>query len=80
MHRHDNREEEPEWFTGGPSSQSETIELRGFDDHREETVEEEEPAEEEVEEEAGQAEEEMDRGENLETVNPVDEKPRSSSG
>ncbi|XP_051997413.1 eukaryotic translation initiation factor 4E transporter-like isoform X1 [Xyrauchen texanus] len=25
-------EEEPEWFTGGPTSQSETIELIGFDD------------------------------------------------
>ncbi|XP_026116624.1 eukaryotic translation initiation factor 4E transporter-like isoform X3 [Carassius auratus] len=25
-------EEEPEWFSGGPSSQSETIELIGFDD------------------------------------------------
>lgn len=25
-------EEEPEWFSGGPTSQSETIELRGFDD------------------------------------------------
>ena len=31
--RHYNRypEEEPEWFTGGPSSQSETIELHGFE-------------------------------------------------
>ena len=28
-HRHE--EEAPEWFTEGPSSQSETIELRGFD-------------------------------------------------
>ncbi|XP_064618979.1 eukaryotic translation initiation factor 4E transporter-like isoform X2 [Lineus longissimus] len=25
-------EEEPEWFTGGPHSQSDTIELRGFED------------------------------------------------
>lgn len=25
-------EEEPEWFSGGPTSQSETIELIGFDD------------------------------------------------
>ena len=25
------REAEPEWFTGGPSSQNETIELHGFD-------------------------------------------------
>lgn len=25
-------EEEPEWFSGGPTSQSETIELTGFDD------------------------------------------------
>lgn len=24
-------EKEPEWFTGGPSSQTDTIELRGFD-------------------------------------------------
>ncbi|CAG0914100.1 unnamed protein product [Notodromas monacha] len=35
-HRHHNRyhhaEEEPEWFTGGPTSQNETIELHGFDD------------------------------------------------
>lgn len=28
----DNRDEEPEWFSGGPVSQHETIELRGFDD------------------------------------------------
>ncbi|KAM9329644.1 eukaryotic translation initiation factor 4E transporter [Gastrophryne carolinensis] len=26
-------EEEPEWFSGGPTSQSETIELTGFDDN-----------------------------------------------
>lgn len=26
------KEEEPEWFSGGPTSQLETIELRGFDD------------------------------------------------
>lgn len=25
-------EEEPEWFSAGPTSQSETIELTGFDD------------------------------------------------
>ncbi|XP_018330071.1 eukaryotic translation initiation factor 4E transporter-like isoform X4 [Agrilus planipennis] len=28
----EHREEEPEWFSGGPSSQNDTIELRGFDD------------------------------------------------
>ena len=28
----DNRNEEPEWFTFGPSSQFETMELKGFDD------------------------------------------------
>ena len=26
------RDEEPEWFTSGPVSQSDTIELHGFDD------------------------------------------------
>lgn len=26
------RDEEPEWFSGGPTSQNDTIELRGFDD------------------------------------------------
>lgn len=25
------RNEEPEWFSGGPTSQNDTIELRGFD-------------------------------------------------
>lgn len=25
-------EDEPEWFSGGPTSQSDTIELRGFED------------------------------------------------
>lgn len=29
-------EEEPEWFSSGPTSKSETIELRGFDDASEE--------------------------------------------
>ena len=29
--RHPSQEEEPEWFTGGPSSQSDTIELIGFE-------------------------------------------------
>ncbi|XP_031330190.1 eukaryotic translation initiation factor 4E transporter-like isoform X7 [Photinus pyralis] len=28
----ENRDDEPEWFTGGPVSQADTIELRGFDD------------------------------------------------
>ncbi|KAK5638593.1 hypothetical protein RI129_012888 [Pyrocoelia pectoralis] len=28
----ENRDEEPEWFSGGPVSQADTIELRGFDD------------------------------------------------
>ena len=26
-------DEEPEWFSGGPTSQNETIELRGFDEN-----------------------------------------------
>ncbi|CAB1354002.1 unnamed protein product [Coregonus sp. 'balchen'] len=30
--RRNDTEEEPEWFSGGPTSQSETIELIGFDD------------------------------------------------
>ncbi len=34
MRRHE--EEEPEWFSGGPTSQSDTIELRGFEDARRE--------------------------------------------
>lgn len=29
----DSKEEEPEWFSGGPLSQTDTIELRGFDDN-----------------------------------------------
>ncbi|KAF5291743.1 hypothetical protein FQA39_LY14231 [Lamprigera yunnana] len=29
----DNKDEEPEWFSGGPLSQAETIELRGFEDN-----------------------------------------------
>nr|CAD7428991.1 unnamed protein product [Timema monikensis] len=29
----DYREEEPEWFSGGPTSQHDTIELHGFDDN-----------------------------------------------
>lgn len=28
----DSRDDEPEWFSGGPTSQHDTIELRGFDD------------------------------------------------
>lgn len=28
----ESRDEEPEWFSGGPLSQNDTIELRGFDD------------------------------------------------
>lgn len=33
--RHDsNREEEPEWFSGGPVSKSDTIELHGFERER----------------------------------------------
>jgi hypothetical protein len=31
-HHHHRSEEEPEWFTGGPTSQNEMIELHGFDD------------------------------------------------
>ena len=31
MRRHPSQEEEPEWFTGGPSSQSDTIELISFE-------------------------------------------------
>ncbi|XP_069683292.1 eukaryotic translation initiation factor 4E transporter-like isoform X2 [Periplaneta americana] len=34
----DSREEEPEWFSGGPTSQHDTIELRGFEDIPEEQV------------------------------------------
>lgn len=28
----DSKDDEPEWFSGGPTSQSDTIELRGFED------------------------------------------------
>ncbi|PNF25668.1 hypothetical protein B7P43_G00632 [Cryptotermes secundus] len=34
----DSREEEPEWFSGGPTSQHDTIELRGFEDIPEEQM------------------------------------------
>lgn len=30
--QYNDRNEEPEWFSGGPTSQNDTIELRGFDD------------------------------------------------
>ena len=38
MRRH---EEEPEWFTSGPVSQTDVIELRGFDTHEGEDNEKE---------------------------------------
>ena len=54
-------EEEPEWFSSGPTSQSDTIELRGFEEpkrekeqepsHEEEYMEEENEQRGEVEEE-----------------------------
>lgn len=34
--RYPHEEETPEWFTGGPSSQNETIELRGFERQKQE--------------------------------------------
>lgn len=34
-HAKETQNEEPEWFTYGPSSQFETMELRGFDDDEE---------------------------------------------
>ena len=44
-------EEEPEWFSSGPTSQSDTIELRGFEEPKreQEQVQEEEYMEEENE-------------------------------
>ena len=37
--RHEYREEkEPEWFTSGPTCQTDTIELRGFGDPENETA------------------------------------------
>ncbi len=47
MRRH-SEEEEPEWFSSGPTSQMDTIELHGFDGpdkHREEEEEEDEDME-----------------------------------
>lgn len=31
------RNEEPEWFSGGPTSQNDTIELRGFEEYRQDS-------------------------------------------
>lgn len=31
--QYNDRNEEPEWFSGGPTSQNDTIELRGFEDY-----------------------------------------------
>ena len=54
--RNHQEEETPEWFTGGPTSQADTIELRGFEREGEKSKktqrEEEEYEEIEVEEEA----------------------------
>nr|KAG5691107.1 hypothetical protein BaRGS_030915 [Batillaria attramentaria] len=54
--RYNNHEDEtPEWFTGGPTSQNDTIELRGFERDRErDTHLEEEEYEEEEEKPAGE--------------------------
>ena len=59
-YRH-HEEEEPEWFSSGPTSQSDTIELRGFEEpkreqepepsHEEEYMEQENEQKDEVEEE-----------------------------
>lgn len=52
MNRRNHKEEEPEWFTGGPTSQHDTIELRGFDKPESEpeelTEKEEKPVQNEV--------------------------------
>lgn len=34
-HYNDRNAEEPEWFSGGPTSQNDTIELRGFEEYNE---------------------------------------------
>lgn len=34
-HYNDRNAEEPEWFSGGPTSQNDTIELRGFEEYTE---------------------------------------------
>lgn len=34
---HDRNAEEPEWFSGGPTSQNDTIELRGFEEYRQDS-------------------------------------------
>ena len=36
IYRRQSQEEEPEWFSGGPTSQHDTIELRGFEPPAEE--------------------------------------------
>lgn len=45
--RQHSQEEEPEWFSGGPTSQNDTIELRGFETTPEERVHEEREQEQE---------------------------------
>ena len=45
--RSHSQEEEPEWFSSGPTSQNDTIELRGFEPSPEERVQEEQRAEQE---------------------------------
>lgn len=50
--RYQHEEETPEWFTGGPTSQNETIELRGFEREGEKTQKNRREREEEEEEAA----------------------------
>ena len=56
--RYNHEEETPEWFTGGPTSQNETIELRGFEREGERGHKNRREAEEVVEVEANEYQEE----------------------
>ena len=59
--RQHSQEEEPEWFSSGPTSQNDTIELRGFEPPPEERVQEEKQQEDEQQEQ--EAAEQNEQGE-----------------
>ena len=70
-------EEEPEWFSSGPTSQSDTIELRGFEEPKKER---EQSQEEEYMEEENEQKDEAEEEPHTETKEQEEEQKATVTG
>lgn len=73
-------EVEPEWFSGGPTSQSETIELVGFEEQNDDDNRKSKKSSKKAKQNSRRSSLKSEEGEKIETVASADDQPSQKKG